>query len=61
MKRFAAEHPVVAVPVVVEPVPVLVPAIIVPVEVRDILTVVRVPPKLCGLSPMPPPLEYSRG
>lgn len=43
MKRLAAENPVVAVPVVVEPVPVRDPAVVVPVDVVDVLGVVRVP------------------
>lgn len=43
MKRLAAEETIVAVPVIVEPVPVLVPAVVVPVDVRDVLVVVGVP------------------
>ena len=44
MRRLAAEDAIVAVPVVVEPVPVLNPAaiVIVPVDVRDVLGVVGV-------------------
>lgn len=43
MRRLAAENPVVAVEVVVEPVPVRDPAVVVPVDVVDVLGVVRVP------------------
>ena len=44
IKRLAAEDPIVAVPVVVvEPVPVLDPTVIVPVDVGDVLGVVGVP------------------
>ena len=62
MKRLAAEDAVVAVPVVVvEPVPVLDPAVVVSVEVRDVLGVVGVPPKICNLPSKSPPFEFSQG
>lgn len=47
MNKLAAQHPVVVVPVVVEPVPVLDPAIAVPIDVVDVLGVVGVTPKMC--------------
>jgi len=58
---LAAEDAVVAVPVVVEPVPVLDPAVSVPVDVVHVVGVAGMPPKICNLSSKPPPLEYSRG
>lgn len=45
MNRLATQHPVVVVPVVVDPVPVLDPAAVVPVDVIDVLGVVGVTPK----------------
>ncbi len=44
MNRLATEHPIVVVPVVVEPFPVLDPAVVVPVDVVDVLGVVGVTP-----------------
>jgi len=45
-KKLATEHPVVVVPVVVEPVPVPDPLVAVPVDVVDVVGVVGVPPKV---------------
>lgn len=44
MKEVAADEPIVVVEVVVEPVPVQVPAVVIPVEVRDDQVAVRVLP-----------------
>lgn len=52
MKKLATQNPVVAVPVVVaQPVPVLHPAVVVPVDVVDVLGVVGVTPQtmLCAI------------
>ena len=46
MKRLATQNPVVVVPVVVEPVPVLNPTVVVPVDVVDVLGVVGMTPKV---------------
>lgn len=55
MRKLATEDAIVAVPVVVEPVPVLNPAaiVIVPVDVRDVLGVVSVT-LLRNVPSMPP-------
>ncbi len=57
MKRLATKETIVAIPVVREPVPVLVPAVVVPVEVRDVLAVVRIPQNYEACRPCHRPLS----
>jgi hypothetical protein len=45
MKRLATEHPIVVVPVVVQPVPIPDPLVAVPVDVVDVVGVVGMTPK----------------
>jgi len=61
IKRLAAEQPIVAVEVVVKPVPVLNPAVAVPVDVGHVLGVVRVTPKIVQQPSIPLPLEILLG
>jgi len=61
IKRLAAEHPIVAVEVVVKPVPVLNPAVAVPVDIGHVLGVVRVAPKTVQQPSIPLPFECSWG
>ncbi len=56
-----AESRVVAVPVVVEPVPVEDNLAIVLVEIRGVEVAVAVPHNTCKVPSIPPPFEYSRG
>jgi hypothetical protein len=56
-----AETWVVAVPVVVEPVPVEDYLAVVLVEIRDVEVAVAVPHNTCNVPSVPPPFECSRG
>lgn len=56
-----AETRVVAVPVVVEPVPVEDHLVTILVEIRDIEVAVAVPHNTCKAPSVPPPFEYSQG
>lgn len=59
IKRLAARHPVVAIEVVIKPIPVLHPAVAVPVDVGHVLGVVGVTLKIMRQPSIPLPLEYS--
>jgi len=61
IKKLAAEQPTVAVEVVIKPVPVLNPAVAVPVDIGHVLGVVRVAPKIVQQPSIPPPFECSWG
>ena len=63
MKRLATKKTIVAIPiVVVEPVPVLNPAVVVPVNVIGVLGIVGMTPqKLYNKPSISPPIEYSIG
>ena len=54
------QEPIVRVPVVLEPVEVQLPLLAIPVEIRDLAVAVRVLPKMCKISSMPPLFECSR-
>ena len=58
MKRFAEEKPVVRVAKVADPVQVRLALRVVPPHIACLLVALE---GLCEMSPMPPPLEYSRG
>jgi len=65
LRRYASfqetDEPIVRVPVVVlEPVEVQLPLLAIPVEIRDLAVAVRVLPKMCKISSMPPLFECSR-
>ena len=61
MKRLATEKSIITVPViVVEPIPILNPAVIVPVNVIDVLGIIGMTPqKLYNKPSISPPIEYS--
>ncbi len=57
IKRLATEHPIVVVPVVVEPVPVLNPAVAVPIDVSNVLGIVGMTLKIVQQPSVSLPLE----
>ena len=64
MKKVAgttSREPVVAIPLIVEPVRVQVALRTVPIEVQHVAVTVRIEPASRREPPMPPPIEYSPG
>ena len=59
-KRIArADHTIIGVEVVVEPIEVQVPALAIPVQVRDVALAITVTPVMCKVSSQPPSFDYS--